>query len=146
MGLAHELGSLFERDLEHLQIEADAYAHEEQLWQLVEGIRNSGGNLILHICGNLQHYIGANLGESGYERDRAFEFSGRVTRGALAETIDITRHVVLTYLADVSEQKLSEPYTAESFDHPMTTSHFLIHLYGHMRYHLGQINYHRRMV
>ncbi|MCB0505039.1 MAG: DinB superfamily protein, partial [Cyclobacteriaceae bacterium] len=57
-----ELKELFERDLTQLEKEIDLYKKEEDLWLLPEGISNTGGNLCLHIAGNLQHFIGHVLG------------------------------------------------------------------------------------
>jgi len=49
---------------------------EELLWETLPGVQNSAGTLILHLCGNLRHFIGAVLASDGYKRDRDAEFSG----------------------------------------------------------------------
>ena len=104
------------------------------------------GNLILHICGNLKHYIGAILNGTGYVRERDLEFSGTATRSELEQNIEETKRVVSDYLAHVSDDALAQPYPQPPYEYPMTNSHFLIHLYGHLHYHLGQVNYHRRLI
>lgn len=83
MRISNEIKALFERDLDRLRAELDAYSDDDRLWQVAKDIKNSAGNLIMHICGNLQHYIGAVLSETGYVRDRDFEFTGRVAREEL---------------------------------------------------------------
>ena len=51
------------------------YKNEEDVWKIKEGISNSAGNLTLHLLGNLNHFIGATLGNTGYVRERDKEFS-----------------------------------------------------------------------
>jgi hypothetical protein len=138
--------ALFERDLDRLRAELDAYSDDDRLWQVAKDIKNSAGNLIMHICGNLHHYIGAVLSETGYVRDRDFEFTGRVAREELERGIDETKRVVGDYFASASEDDWAEDYPANPLGSRMSISHFLIHLYGHLHYHLGQVNYHRRFV
>jgi hypothetical protein len=66
---------IFERDLNKLLQEINLYKDENSLWQIKEGIGNSGGNLCLHLMGNLNHFMGAVLGGTGYVREREKEFS-----------------------------------------------------------------------
>lgn len=140
------LSQLYQRDLDKLKIEIGQYASDDELWVVSDGITNSGGNLALHIVGNLKHFIGAVLGNSGYVRDRDGEFSSKnVTRDELITAIDETADVVTSALAKLTTHELSAPYPIEVFGHPMTTEAFLIHLSTHLNYHLGQINYHRRL-
>lgn len=144
--LTKELEKLFIRDLEKLQEELSQYSNEESLWKVVEGISNSGGNLIMHLCGNLQHFIGAILNETDYQRQRNFEFNGRLSLDQLREEVSTTIEVVKSYLGIAEEDDLVQTYPLEPFGYPMTTGYFLIHLQGHLNYHLGQINYHRRIL
>lgn len=142
------LKALFERDLGTLKNELMAYEDESQLW-LVEGaITNSAGNLVLHLCGNLKHFIGAVLGGSGYIRERDREFGDKnVSRTEMAKSIDEAREVVLTTLDGLTDADLDKVYEVRVFnDKPITTHIFLLHLSGHLMYHLGQINYHRRLL
>ncbi|GAB5522183.1 MAG: hypothetical protein Roseis2KO_00550 [Roseivirga sp.] len=139
---------LFERDLGTLKKELMAYEDESQLW-LVEGaITNSAGNLVLHLCGNLKHFIGAVLGDSGYIRERDREFGDKnVSRAEMAKSIDEAREIVLKTLDGLTDADLDKIYEVRVFnDKPITTHIFLLHLSGHLMYHLGQINYHRRLL
>jgi uncharacterized damage-inducible protein DinB len=141
------LTDLYERDLTKLKEEVQSYSDEADLWKTSEAISNSGGNLCLHICGNLKHFFGAVLGNSGYVRDRDAEFSTRdVPRDQMLADIDATRHSVLSTLAELTEEDLDKPYPIEVFGQPMTTGFFLTHLVTHLNYHLGQVNYHRRLL
>lgn len=65
----------FERDHQKLKKEIELYQHEESIWVVNEDIANSGGNLCLHIIGNLNAYIGIGLAKTDYVRKRELEFS-----------------------------------------------------------------------
>ena len=145
--LIESLQTLFERDLKRLKTEIESYSEENKLWVIEKEISNSAGNLCLHLCGNLQHYIGNVLGGSGFIRDRENEFSAKnIARKELLNQIETTRTGVKKTLTDLQEKDLEKIYPEKVFGYEMTTAFFLIHLSGHLNYHLGQINYHRRGV
>ena len=145
---------LFNRDIEKLKTEISSYKSEESLWKIsgetrLPGgqVKNSGGNLCLHLCGNLQHFIGAVLGNSGYERNRDAEFSRKnVPVEELLKEIDETKKVVDSTLDSLNNDILQKVYPINVFGEEMTTEFFIIHLLAHLNYHLGQINYHRRII
>ncbi len=124
----------------------DAYSDENALWIKKEGINNSSGNLFMHLCGNLQHFIGAVLAKSGYERKRDFEFNGRMTVSEILEEIETTKRILSDFFDKAQATDLDAVYPLQPFDYPMTVRYFLNHLLGHLNYHLGQINYHRRIL
>lgn len=139
------LAVLFIRDLDRLITELECYPDEASLWVLPEGIGNSAGTLALHLCGNLQHFIGAVLCQTGYVRKREEEFSLRdLPRSHLIVEINKTKDLISSQLNENIQLDADYP----SGFHPMgdmSTGQFLAHLYGHLNYHLGQINYHRRL-
>jgi len=138
---------LFERDLNKLEQQVLAYQKEKNLWLINKDIPNSAGNLALHICGNLQHFIGAVLGKNGYVRNRDNEFSAKnVKRETIIEEIYNTQTVVSRVLSNMTHETLTRKYPEQALGYEMTTEYFLIHLYGHLSYHLGQLNYHRRLL
>ncbi|MDA0315472.1 MAG: DUF1572 family protein [Bacteroidetes bacterium] len=142
-----ELNLLFQRDINKLQEELLAYTKEETIWHVEQQITNSAGNLVLHLMGNLRNYVGLDLGGLPYERDRDREFgSAGVTRAELLEELDLVRKVVEEVLLPLDPMKLGDQSVHSFFGYPMTVGYFLIHLYGHFNYHLGQINYHRRLL
>src|SRR5580765_7791582 len=142
--LRRVLIELYERDLAKLKSEIEQYDDEADLWKIATGISNSAGNLCLHLTGNLNHFFGAVLGDSGYVRDRDAEFANQnVSREKMLADIDATLDVVRSTLAALTENDLDKPYPIEVFGHAMTTGFFLVHLTTHLNYHLGQINYHR---
>ncbi len=146
MNVSGEFKTLFARDLGKLKEEINLYASEEQLWITDGEIKNSAGNLAMHLCGNLQHFIGHVLGGSAYERDRAFEFNGRMTREALVSEVLKTEEALIGYFETASDEDYSADYPLEVFGYKMSNLHFIMHLMGHLNYHLGQVNYHRRIL
>jgi uncharacterized damage-inducible protein DinB len=142
----HDVAEILARDLGRLSEELQAYDREEDLWKTAPEISNSTGTLALHLLGNLQHYIGAVLGETGYVRDRAAEFSRRnVPRDEIIAEIERTREVVRRVVPSLDDARLAAEYPAEVGGRRMTTGYHLIHLVAHFAYHLGQVNYHRRL-
>jgi hypothetical protein len=145
--LKETLIKLYERDLEKLRTEIEGYSDESDLWKIADGISNSAGNLALHLAGNLQHFIGSVLGNSGYVRDRDAEFSSSdVPRSDILNRIEETVTIVRSTLSGFTDEQFNENYPIDVFGEPMTTGYFLVHLTTHFNYHLGQLNYHRRLV
>ncbi|WP_223033410.1 DinB family protein [Hanstruepera marina] len=145
--LTQTLTKLFVRDLSKLQEEINLYATESQMWQVTHGISNSAGNLALHIVGNLNHFIGAVLGNTDYVRQRDLEFSSKnVSRSTIITQIEDTKTMLEQVLPTLTEADLQQEYKRRPFEDYMTTEYFLVHLSMHLAYHLGQINYHRRLI
>ncbi|MFZ1702051.1 MAG: DUF1572 family protein [Pyrinomonadaceae bacterium] len=145
--LQNILTDLYERDLNKLKEEIGLYANETDLWKKPGQMPNSAGNLCLHLSGNLQHFFGTVLGGTDYVRDRDAEFSSTgVSRDTMLSDIDTTLAVVNATLAKLTNADLADDYPIEVFGKPMTTGWFVTHLSTHLTWHLGQINYHRRVV
>ncbi len=145
--LTENLALLFERDILRVKNEISLYADETKLWLAVPGISNAAGNLCLHLSGNLQHYIGGILGHSGYVRNRPEEFSQKdIPAKQLIEDLDRVAVLVAKTLRELPIDQLEKEYPEKVFEQPMTVEYFLLHLLAHLNYHLGQINYHRRMI
>jgi uncharacterized damage-inducible protein DinB len=137
---------LFARDLDKLIAEVNMYKRDGNLWRIAGDVKNSAGNLCLHIIGNLQHFIGAVIGETGYIRDREAEFSTTaVSRDILLSALLETKEIVIDSLQKLDRKKLQEIYPIDVFGEKMSYEYFMIHLIGHLNYHLGQINYIRRL-
>ena len=144
--IANDLKKLFLRDLDRLKTECEAYEDKSKMWEKVDGINNSAGNLTMHLTGNLQHFVGAILAKNGYVRKRDFEFNGKVSYGELLSDIETTKQVIENYFDKADPDSFTSNYPLEPFGYPMTIHYFLTHLQGHFNYHLGQINYHRRIL
>jgi len=141
------LKKLIIRDLEKLKEEIESYQNEEKLWYIEKNILNSAGNLCLHLVGNLNAYIGAEFGKTGYVRNRPDEFALKdVPRVELVDKIEKTIIMIETTFDMMSEDQLNEKYPAEISLKDASTEYFFIHLAMHLGYHLGQVNYHRRLL
>jgi hypothetical protein len=145
--VVQSINNLIIRDLDKLSSEIRMFRDESDLWILQGDVKNSPGNLCLHLCGNLQHFIGAIIGSSGYERKREGEFNLKnVPKNKLLQEIEQTKSVVNATLIAFDANELEKNYPIEVFNEPISYIAFLIHLTGHLNYHLGQINYHRRLL
>lgn len=145
--LIESLKTLFKRDLIKLKTEIESYQNESDIWKIQKGIANSAGNLCLHLVGNLNTYIGAEFGKTGYTRNRPLEFSLKdIPRAELLSKIEKTIVVVDNALNTISEEELKKEYPLLVFENKTSTEFMLIHLTTHLAYHLGQINYHRRLL
>ncbi|MDR6761783.1 putative damage-inducible protein DinB [Flavobacterium sp. 2755] len=145
--LIETLKILFNRDLNKLKFEIESYEFEKQIWAIDKNVSNSAGNLTLHLVGNLNTYIGAQIGKTGYIRNRPLEFSLKdIPKSELIDKIENTIIVVNDVLDILTEEDLSKIYPEIVFEKEMTTGFFLVHLSTHLAYHVGQINYHRRLL
>ena len=141
------LQKIFKRDLEKLKQEIASYRDESNLWKVDKSIANSSGNLCLHLVGNLNTYIGAEIGKTGYVRNRDLEFSLKnIPQAQLVKMIEDTIVVVEDGLSKLNENDLEREYPLLVFKEKTSTGYFLIHLAAHLGYHLGQVNYHRRLL
>ncbi|SKC78083.1 DinB family protein [Ohtaekwangia koreensis] len=145
--LTQVLKTVFNRDLLKLKQEIASYKHEPNLWKIEKNIANPAGNLCLHLVGNLNTYIGATLGNTGYIRHRDLEFSSRdVPQEELIRKVEETIQVVDRVLSTLTESQLNEEYPLLVLAEKTSTGFFLVHLATHLTYHLGQVNYHRRLL
>lgn len=144
--LLESLIKIFDRDLEKLKSEIKLFEKEENLWLVNGDIKNSAGNLALHLCGNLKHYVGHSIGGSSYIRERDKEFSLKnVPKLDILRNIEETKSVVLSTLKMLDDSKLKEIFSEKISIGKVEIGFLLIHLIAHLNYHLGQINYIRRL-
>lgn len=135
------------RDLATLRDELDAYPDDETVWKQPPGAPNSAGTLALHMAGNLQHFIGAGLADNGYVRDREGEFGRRdVPRSELIAEVRRAEAAVAAELMDAPDSILDGDFPLPVGGRTLPRRIFLLHLTGHLSYHLGQVDYHRRLV
>ena len=145
--VTESLIKIFERDLNKLEEEIRLFPSEKSLWKIQGEVKNSAGNLCLHLCGNLQYYVGAIIGNIAYHRNRDNEFAAKnVPRQDLISEIQRSKKAVRNSIEKLDNFLLEQEYPLQLFSDPMTNAFFLIHLAAHLSYHLGQINYLRRML
>jgi hypothetical protein len=141
-----DYGALFRRDLARLARQLDAIP-DGDLWRVVPGVTNSAGNLLLHLNGNLREYIGRQIGGVAYERDRPREFAATdVPRAEIASALAELVTLIPGVLDGVSDARWDETFPENVLGTPLTNRQFVIHLYGHLNYHLGQVDYLRRVL
>jgi uncharacterized damage-inducible protein DinB len=145
--ITETLKTIFNRDLKKLYTEIEMYNNEALLWKTEKNISNAAGNLCLHLIGNLNTYIGKVLGNTNYVRNRELEFSLKnIPASQLLAQIESTIEVVNNTLDKLSDEALQYEYPILVFETKTSTAYLLLHLATHLNYHLGQINYHRRLL
>ncbi|MFN8283899.1 MAG: DUF1572 family protein [Chitinophagales bacterium] len=145
--LKEALIEIFERELLKLKEEINLYNDESNLWKTEKHISNSAGNLCLHLIGNLNHFIGAIVGNTGYVRERDLEFSNKnIPVSAMNQQIDALIPIVVNTLSKMNESDFEADFPLEKHGKIVRTDYMLLHLLTHFNYHLGQINYHRRLL
>jgi Protein of unknown function (DUF1572) len=125
--MTSHLLTLFNRDLEKFVLELEAYPDERDLWTLAGEIENPAGNLVLHLHGNLNHFVGKILGGLEFARDREAEFSRRdVPRAELMAMVRATSAMLERVLPALKPENLEKPYPLEVLGYPTTSGYFLI--------------------
>ncbi|HVZ48164.1 MAG TPA: DinB family protein [Gemmatimonadaceae bacterium] len=147
MSVQGDYARFFGRELATVRDELLAYPDAAAIWAMPPGVPNSAGTLALHIAGNLRWFIGAQLGGSGYVRDRDAEFSLRgIDRDTLIRNIEAASDEVARALAQLDDARMDQPFPLEVGGVRLPTGRFIGHLAVHLGYHLGQLDYHRRIV
>ncbi len=143
--IASSFSEIILRDLEKFKEEIRLFP-EERLWSVQGDVKNSAGNLALHLAGNLKHFIGAVLGNSGFVREREKEFSDKnISKETLLAGLDETTAIIKKTLSELTNEQVMQIYPFDKFKEKATTLYALTHLTAHLNYHLGQVNYLRRM-
>ncbi len=145
--LSHELSALYARDLTRLIQQLNAFPDTATLWQTRAGITNSAGNLALHLEGNLREFIGRLLGQIDYVRDRPREFSDSgIEKAELVARLTAVRDEIPAVIAAMTPDQLDADFPQVYVGRTLPNRQMLIHLEGHLNYHLGQIDYLRRVL
>jgi len=144
---ASDLAFLFNRDLTRLSRQIEDFPSDEMLWEPLPGVLNPAGNLALHLEGNLREFVGRQLGQLAYQRNRELEFSSRgMSRNEIVSRLARLRESIPAIVQSLSEEQMEMEYPEVVLGAATTTRQFLIHLYGHLNWHLGQIDYLRRIL
>jgi len=119
--------------------------NDDQLWKKPLAQSNSVGHLILHLTGNLNHFVGAQLGHSSYVRDREREFTepSPMARAQLIAGLDDAVATFRRVVGGLSDTQLLEQHPHQTFG---TVLKCLIHLIAHFALHRGQMSYITRLV
>lgn len=137
----------FERDLDKLKEEINLFENENDIWKVKDGITNSAGNLTVHLLGNLNHFIGKTLANTDYVRKRDEEFSVKnISKEKIIIDINSLKEIIKNTLSKLPEEDLKKTFPLKIQEQSFTTENMLTFLLAHLNYHLGQINYLRRML
>lgn len=137
--------SLYQNYFDQLVKEIES-TPEENIWKISGDVKNSIGHLCMHLCGNLRHFIGGQLGGSGYVRQREMEFNGEaLPKTVLLALLDQTRKEVFPVLDSIAESDLKKIFPQLFHEKEWTNEYMLTHMFAHLAYHTGQINYLRRL-
>jgi Protein of unknown function (DUF1572) len=145
--LNNVIATFYERDLRKLIEEVNLFKNERDLWRTHGSVKNSSGNLVLHITGGFNHLIGATLAQTGYVRNRDQEFISKgVERKVLVARLEELIPMINETVNTLTQEQMEAEYPI-LFDKPKTsTSYVLLQLLLHLNYHLGQVNYLRRIL
>jgi len=145
--VSDDIGRYLVRDLTGMKTELEAYERESHIWERPEPFPNPAGNLALHVCGNIRYFLGTVMCGGDYVRDRPREFAATgLTRAELLDTIDATIADVRRFVPTLDERVLGEPFGFAFQDRVISNREMLLQMAVHLTYHLGQVNYHRRIV
>jgi hypothetical protein len=146
--LTENLTRLLVRELNAFSRELDLFPNDASVWKSAPGITNSAGNLALHVAGNLQHFVGAVLGGTGYVRNRELEFSrSSGSREEIKSELKAAIAAVEKTLPGLSTEALAKLYPASPVaGKTIGAALFLQHLCSHASFHLGQAGYLRRVI
>ena len=145
--LSSILAKFYERDLLQLITEVNLFSKEENLWKTEGSVKNSSGNLVLHIIGGLTYLVGTTLAHTGYVRDRDQEFIRKgVERTEMVAQLETLIPMISNTFNALTPEQMEADFPI-FFDQPNTsTSYVLVKLLSHLNYHLGQVNYLRRVL
>src|SRR5579864_6783102 len=116
---------------------------DDQIWTKPYPYGNSIGNLLLHLTGNLNFYFGAEIGGTGYVRNRPLEFepASRIQKDELLRCFDEAIAVVVTVLQKQTETDWSKTYSAKGLENIGDRFSVFLHCAGHIYHHTGKIMY-----
>ena len=141
------LAKFYERDIRKLIEEVKAFKDEDDLWKTHGSVQNTAGNLVLHIIGGLNYFLGTQLAHTNYIRHRNNEFADKyVKRDLLLLQLEELLALVRQTFASLSSEDMDKSYPIMFDDADNKTGYVLTQLALHLNYHLGQINYLRRML
>lgn len=142
-----ELTNLFDRELDRISGILDLYPEEKDIWYSNLHVKNSTGNLVLHLVGNLNFFIGMHMGGIKYVRDREAEFSLKnISREQLQGDLENTKAKIHEVILTIEDRQLNDKFPINVLDKEWTNREFLLHLLWHVAYHAGQADYHRKMM
>jgi uncharacterized damage-inducible protein DinB len=111
----------------------------EQVWTRNSENENSVGNLVLHLCGNVNQWIGAGVAgkPDTRVRDREFTARGDVQPAELGQRLSSTVGEVVKTIRGLTPERLVEQTTIQKYT--ITVLEAVYHVVEHFAQHTGQI-------
>jgi len=139
------LATFYERDIRKLIEEVNLFSNEDNLWRTHGSVKNTSGNLVLHIIGGLNYLVGTQLAQTGYVRNRDQEFTSKgVKKEYLIAGLEELIPMINKTLNAFTQEDMEAEYPLIFDDMKVSNSYVLLQLLLHLNYHLGQVNYLRR--
>jgi len=139
------LATFYERDIRKLIEEVNLFSNEDNLWRTHGSVKNTSGNLVLHIIGGLNYLVGTQLAQTGYVRNRDQEFTSKgVKKEYLIAGLEELIPMINKALNAFTQEDMEAEYPLIFDDMKVSNSYVLLQLLLHLNYHLGQVNYLRR--
>jgi uncharacterized damage-inducible protein DinB len=116
---------------------------EQQIWARPYPYGNSIGHLLLHLTGNLSYYIGAEIGGTGYVRNRPLEFAetSHPPKATLLKNFDTALATVSTVLLKQTQEDWAAPFAGKGMEFAGNRFFAFLHCAGHLSHHTGQMMY-----
>jgi hypothetical protein len=116
--------------------------NEDQFWAKPFAFGNSFGNLTLHLTGNLNYYIGAQIANTGYVRDRPLEFSDatRPPKNDVLNKFDEAIAMVVATIANQRAEDWMKEYSGTGAD-ARDRFEMILQCATHLHHHIGQMMY-----
>lgn len=128
----------FRRRVQRLSEQLD----EEKFWTNPYTYGNSVGTLVLHLTGNLSHFIGTHIAGTGYVRQRDLEFSSRLVgqKAEVLQKLDDAIDLVIKTVNEQSDDDWAREYVVEGVEERDRFGIFL-RCTAHFHHHIGQMIY-----
>jgi hypothetical protein len=139
---AHDLGRYYEKAAAQIQALVQPLS-DDDFWRQPYPYGNSTGHLLLHLTGNLNYYIGAEIGSTGYVRNRDLEFSDASRRPKAVVLQEFSQAIAMVKgtLARQSDQDWGAHYTARGMEDAENRFTAFLRCAAHLQHHAAQIVY-----
>ena len=143
----NDIHFFYQRDIQRVIDEIALFKDEANIWKICGSTKNSAGNLALHLIGGLNYLIGTNLFHTGYVRNRDAEFTTKgIEKEQLIEQLKELNSMIGKTISSLTEEQLDSSFPIFFDKENATVNYVLTQLLLHLNYHLGQINYLRRIL
>ncbi|HET8963143.1 MAG TPA: DUF1572 family protein [Chitinophagales bacterium] len=139
--------TILSQGIDKIISELNQYENEMDIWEIDGEIKNSAGNLAIHLSGSINYFIGAVMAKNGYVRNRDAEFSEKnISREKMISELNTTKTMMEEFISQQDADFYNAIFPLQTFGENRSNHYALMIMAVHLNYHLGQINYHRRLI